>query len=461
MHLLFRLAPLVALACIACQDADPPPPRDVDVDAEVAPRPLPSLRTTEREPRAVCRTTEERDGVRAVITASTTIRRDSKLVLQQLISAGESTTEVEQTLTLDGKPLMTLRASSEGDRATVEIDYGEAFQGIRNAVSHVEGGTVTGSIDGREILPMPADADPRTAVFADGGRPPTIEIADDIAAAMDVVLADAKAAALHCEGAGVVYASPGHDSDPWKSAACTGCRAGCVGGAIACVAGTLAGCVSSGPFYGLCVGIGLAACALVEYGCFAACSATGAPCCPVGCGEEACCADGETCLDNKAGLCCSPGTLACAGEMCCDTDEVCLATGASAGTCCPAEQTCGNTCCGPLDTCVEDKGYCCPFQAEPCGDTCCEVGGTCLSDGQTCCPAGQDACGPTCCGPNQTCSDPSTGTCQNICPTGSNICEDGSCCPTGKVCSGVPGVCCDMGELYCDGACRPFSECIY
>jgi hypothetical protein len=243
------------------------------------------------------------------------------------------------------------------------------------------------------------------------------------------------------------------------SGACIGCWTGCIGGGIVCLAAAAGACTWAGPFYAVCFAIAAAACAIGEWVCMELCYAEGHPCCPVGCGEVACCEDGETCLNSTTGLCCSPGLTPCAGENCCESTEVCLGTGPLAGTCCEAENVCGTTCCGSLEVCAPG-GFCCGFNQKPCNGGCCKAGEECLG-GDTCCPAAQ-ACGNNCCDVDQKCTNPALGICEDICPEGQKVCLGaGNCCDLNEVCAEVVPLCCPAGMYYCFGACRHPSECVH
>lgn len=299
----------------------------------------------------------------------------------------------------------------------------------------------------------------------------------------------------------------GHDSDPEQTTACIGCWAGCTTGAVGCIAGVSGGCAASLVFYAVCEAIGVGACGLAYLGCVAGCNATGAPCCPVSCGSVACCLREESCLNSQIGLCCDVGKKTCLGQNCCEETQTCIDFGPNAGICCDPSDVCGNTCCDPTDSCIEAANLCCPEGQDPCDDKCCEEGLECLGNGVCCDP--QNSCGSTCCAELDTCNEatetccgfnqafcngeccgvaevcvsnttccPPARACGTVCcPMGTacdqdtlqcddcpnptdTACDVGGCCPAGKLCQSVEGICCDQGELYCDGACRPLGECI-
>ncbi len=299
----------------------------------------------------------------------------------------------------------------------------------------------------------------------------------------------------------------GHDSDPEATAGCIGCWAGCSVGAVGCIAGVSGGCAAALVFYAVCEAIGVGACGISYLVCVGACNATGAPCCPVSCGSVACCLTEESCLNSQIGLCCDVGKKTCLGQNCCEETQTCIDSGPNAGICCEPSDVCGNTCCESTDTCIEAASLCCPEGEDPCDDKCCAEGLECLGDGLCCDP--QNSCGTTCCDELDTCNE-STGTCCGFsqafcngeccdigdtcvsnttccpqarscgnvcCPMGTSCdqdtlqcdacpnatdtaCNVGGCCPAGMTCQDVEGVCCGQQELFCNGACRPFGECI-
>ncbi len=299
----------------------------------------------------------------------------------------------------------------------------------------------------------------------------------------------------------------GHDSDPEETSGCIGCWAGCSTGAVGCIAGVSVACAAATVFYAVCEVAAVAGCAAAYLGCVGGCNAVGAPCCPVSCGSVACCLTEESCLNAQIGLCCDPGKSPCVGENCCAATETCIDSGPNAGICCEPEQICGNTCCEATDTCIEDANLCCPEGEAPCDDKCCGEGEECLGDGvccgppniscgtaccdelancnestNTCCGFAQSPCGTGCCAVGETCIGssccPDARACGNICCPAGNFCQEdtltcdacpnatdtpcnvGGCCPAGMTCQDVEGICCMQGELFCNGACRPFGECI-
>ena len=320
---------------------------------------------------------------------------------------------------------------------------------------------------GRAIAPAPVGDLPDDLRFLDGEPGPEVRLKPGIERGLKQLWEEihvAGSADCHARIPGFLGTSgpplsfladpPGHDSTPVLSAECILCGAGCGVAAFACSLAVLEGCAALGPFYGVCVGVGLVGCAVAEYACFEACHATGAPCCPVSCGEVACCAKGETCMDSSRGLCCSPGFKPCAARSCCPEQDACIATGPNAGTCCPQSGVCGPSCCGSLGNCEDPvKGVCCSFGEVFCGGKCCEPGDACI--GGSCCPAAR-SCGNICCGPNAACLN---GQCET-CPPGDYPCPGGGCCHLGYHCTDTPNSCCTPDHMWCGGECKLPAACI-
>jgi hypothetical protein len=430
----------------------------------------------------------------------------------------EITTEIHA----DGQLVMSIVTRTGPAGVETQVDYGPLVPGLESADIDVQGGMVNGTINGRALIATSVDQAGMTSPgFQDGAPAPDTGAAADLETAVVELLNAAATSTDKCQSQSTDTlkalslqsltrrtADTGHDSSPESSAACIGCWAGCSTGAAVCIGGVSAGCAASLLFYAVCEAIGVASCAAAYLICVGGCNATGAPCCPVACGEVACCGSDETCLNAEIGLCCSPGKTPCVGEECCSSTQVCISTGPNAGTCCEPENLCGNTCCEPTDTCIEDASLCCPAGNAPCQNKCCPAGETCLGNGNCCrpdlacgsaccdeldaacipsqslccgfstvacnnqcCAVGEGCVNGTCCPQERICSgqccpegqgcDPVTKQCKPCPNPDEKYCQESdSCCPTDKVCSPVPGVCCNTGEIYCFGACREFSECI-
>ena len=427
----------------------------------------------------------------------------------------------ETVVLADGVLVMAIDTLGDATRQEVMVEYGPLITGIDYALAVVEDGMLSGMIDDRELVPMPVEeVDPNMPEFEDGNPAPVFGIPPDLEEALTALFEAAEVASQECEAqngidvAQVVRTSfqdLGHGSTPTTSSGCIGCRGACSAVAAGCVAGFAVGCAASFWFYAICKAAGCIGCAIAYGTCFGLCGVTGAPCCPVGCGDVACCEATETCLNFDIGLCCSPGKTTCVGQSCCSNTETCINAGPDAGTCCqrtPEDLLCGNACCNSGDICTADISLCCPSDQPPCDGICCDSGEQCLGE-TTCCALGNScgdaccdeldsgcieslslccsfvtpACGNKCCGIGETCLGgteccPSDRLCAGICcEEGSgcnaqNTCEacpnanekfcseSGTCCPTTKVCSPIADLCCDAGELYCFGMCQDPSGCV-
>jgi len=445
---------------------------------------------------------------------------------------------------VDGDVLMSVDVAGDPERYEISVDYGQVIPGLSTATALVEDGLLTGSIDGRELEPVAIDeASVDTARFEDGLDAPADDLDPDIRAAMPSLTEAAADAACEIEGSEVgsggaasqsvasrdirsssasdealrAKGDTGHDSNPTASAGCAACWGGCSGAAAGCIAGVSVACAATTVFYAICEAAAVAGCLGAYVGCVAGCNADGGPCCPVSCGNVACCEDGETCLNSQTGLCCSPGTSVCVGEECCATSEICIDSGPNAGTCCEPENRCGNACCGPADTClqavslccapsqtpcinkccdtegciengpnagtccepericgdtcctaelysgcIEALSLCCPFASPPCGTICCNLGEQCLP-GNNCCPDERVCAGGVCCAEGSGCNL-DTNTCVECPAPNMRYCQEaGTCCPNTQVCTPVANVCCPVDRpAYCGFPlmCRRAEECI-
>jgi len=429
--------------------------------------------------------------------------------------------KIETEVTADGQLIMSMVSSADSMGTQVQIEYGPLAPGAASANAVVKDGMVTGMVDGRAMTPMPLEGlVAANAGFEDGAPPPDLGVDTDLQQAVTTLFEAAESAGETCQAQNgntqkqvrrqLPTQDTGHDSDPEATAGCVACWASCSANAVGCITGASAGCGAlwiCPPCLAACEVAVIAGCAGITVGCYAACNANGAVCCPVACGDVACCEQGESCLNADIGLCCSEHKKTCLDQACCENTQTCIDFGPNAGTCCEPEDVCGNTCCDPtdscnaaenlccpadvelcddkccdpgeaciddgvccdpvnacgtaccdeLDSCIESLSLCCNFNEPPCNDKCCDSGESCI-DGTTCCPTNL-VCGSVCC-PQGTSCDSQTLTC-TACPNPTDTaCTVGGCCPAGKFCQDVEGICCDQGELYCNGACRPLNECI-
>ena len=373
--------------------------------------------------------------------------------LQPFGTAGQTNSQLD--FTLGGAPLLTVQTEGAGGVVTVTFTYGDAFSGIRRAQFTNDGSTITGEIDGRAIVPLPAGADPNSATFQDGGPPPDVQVDPNLQAAITAVWQQLDQSAGNCNAAasGVKGASGRHTSKsasrrnrsqagsrrhqagnihaedhPENDAECLALYIPCETGYVGCMFGT-AGCAAFLFGAGICVAVVVVACTYAAGVCRRVVR-LGPTCCPVTCGgnldtanpfgeDPGCCEEGETCFDphDSRSACCPPGESAC-GDACCPNGN-CMN-----GFCCrPPQFACGNECCGGFARCC--GGHCCT--GDCCGNSLCCAGGTC--NGGVCCNPGSFPCGAGCC---------------------SNVCCNGNCCAPGADC--INNQCiqiCTVNEFSC------------
>lgn len=397
-------------------------------------------------------------------------------------------------VTLDGAPFLTITTTGQGRTVRASFEYGVAFGGIRRAQLSDDGTTLSGEINGRAIVPLPASADPASVRFADGNPPPTVTLEPDLAGALTRLLKAVSESVDDCAGREQVSAR----ARPEASAACLALYIPCQTASTGCVAGVAGGCTAALFGYPVCVLAGLAACTYAGLQCRKSVRYS-QTCCPVRCGgsdvlnvfgeDPSCCERDETCIDPRANDrgCCAPGFTACAGVNCCAADETCQ----SNGQCCPSgSRLCGEVCC-PNGSC--QNGQCCDFPNVTCGTSCCPpfsscCGGRCcrgICTSGVCCVAPETYCNGRCCANNccngvccaggETCGGPN-GSCARTCATGEYACPvfpgNPPCCKIGRSVGGqqrcCPGVaatatakagCCDFGLKCCSvgngrNACR-------
>jgi hypothetical protein len=404
---------------------------------------------------------------------------------------------VRKIITFGGKALLEIEESSREGVTRLDINYGPDFHGVKHGVFRsTDGKVIRGEIDGRQLKPFRVGDDPKSAKFAEGVTPPGATVSPDVEEAIRTVFEKAKdvvAAGCKLQNVGstgerrftevdhrslprsywlasasalpavssdlgrdrvwyLAQGDSGHGSTPATSGACVACETGCVTAGIGCALGVAGGCAGTLFFYGVCVAIGEASCAIAEATCVGLCHVTGAPCCPVGCGDVACCEGQETCLDLKIGLCCSKGLSACSGKHCCKPTDTCIN---ATGFCCPQGQLiCNNVCCKTGEVCNQGI-VCCPPAQQVCGGVCCQQGEVCVNNNKKCCPEGL-ACGKVCCDQLSRCADPNKSLCCSFTSEacGSVCCKPGETCLNGKCCSKPCGsVCCASGQVCKDGKC--------
>jgi hypothetical protein len=354
-------------------------------------------------------------------TSTTTIRQNSTLLL-----------ETQSTVHPDG-PI------------EVRVTYGKVYQGIAEALLTVNGGMISGTVDGRALVPFPATETPDTLQFQDGQPAPETTVNQKLHEAMTKFLGQAKVDGGKCVA---TTDRKGRDARPRShdDVGCLFCKGKCAAADFACgkaILGTCAGFATSIPIFGgvisgVCIAIETANCIDRHTDCMDDCRSS-KDCCPVQCGtlgDLSCCHANEQCLTFGTGMgqCCAPGETACHEQNCCKPGETCM----PGGTCCP-RVPCGSQCCGAFDSCcggqcctgICNGSVCCTGNESPCGSDCCN--GTCCNN--TCCPSGRICCNGACCASGQSCVN---GTCATVCRPDQEYCaEIGVCCDAR--CCGNPG----------------------
>lgn len=377
--------------------------------------------------------------------------------LQPFGAQGQTSSKLD--FTLGGAPVLTVETSGDDGVAITTLTYGGAFSGIRRAQITNDGTTISGTIDGRAIVPMPASANPNSATFQDGGPPPNVQVDPKLQAAIQGLWQEVGESAASCKAASGGqaasqragqassrrnaksasqrtkngHAENGHiEAHPEQDADCLALYIPCQTGYVGCLAGA-AGCAALLFGAPICVAAVVVTCTYAAGVCRRGIR-LGPTCCPVRCGgnldaanpfgeDPGCCEKNETCLDpnSSTSACCPPGTSSCGG--------VCCSNGRCAnGSCCEFPNfMCGGTCVGPFTPCCGGavcNGTCI-------GNTCCTGGFNC---GGFCCQNGRSCCGGVCCGVGQVCNaqNQCTTQCPVMCPIGGNQ----TCCSAGDCCSG-------------------------
>lgn len=357
--------------------------------------------------------------------------------------------------------LMDVQTTSapNGGPVTVRVTYNKLYQGTSEAQFTVQGGMVSGSVDGRAIVPFAATAAPETLLFQDGQAPPDGQVDQKLLNSVNSLLDAVLASPPTCGIDGRQDAKKAR-TRAGNSVDCLACKAACRSTDAVCAFAAKGGCKHflSVPFIGgglfaTCLAVALLACSEDSDYCVKVCRSS-ETCCPVSCGsfnddDAECCEANETCLTWGPGfaVCCPPGDVPCHGKNCCKPGTTCMAD----GSCCPSQAACGNgTCCIGFSRCCGNQccggvcngNVCCNLGTTPCGSGCCD--GNCC--GGSCCPSGRVCCGNTCCASGAACQG---GTCVQVCPGGQMPCPGIPCCASGLNC-----VQCPNGSWKCtNGAC--------
>jgi hypothetical protein len=325
----------------------------------------------------------------------------------------------------------------------VRVAYGKLYSGIAEGLFTVNGGMVSGTIDGRALVPFPATETPDTFQFQDGQPAPETTVNGKLHEAMTKFLRQASVERAKCvvtSGRKERAGRPRSHDD----GACTLCKGACVVTRAGCGHAILATCgkfgsipIFGGVAAGVCIAIETKACIDDLRECLDDCRSN-EDCCPVQCGtlgDLSCCHADEQCLTFGTGLgqCCAPGETACHEQNCCKPGETCM----PGGTCCPTVP-CGGSCCNAFDSCCGGQccsgtcngNVCCTGGATPCGSGCCN--GACCNG--TCCGAGQVCCNGACCLSGYDCQN---NTCVQVCSPGQIPCF-GQCCAPSQTCQLCP-----------------------
>lgn len=400
-----------------------------------------------KKPQPACKVSKSATATTTTLNVS---HKDLSLTTTERLpqNAGEALTSATIVRHKRALLLETRLSIGDGGRIEVVLVYGSAFTGIKRAELSTNGTTVTGTVDGRAIVPFSASAEPAPFQFQDGQPAPNMSLSDDLTQQLAQLYARAEAQAEQCAESTAERRS-GVGVERHDSLRCLGCHATCAGAFLYCgskikgaCAAAAAACLIGAPAcFAACAVLGGAACVAAALTCSHLCAESGL-CCAVPCGSTestvTCCEEGETCL--RPGACCRAGQTPCHGQNCCPSADRCLPGGAC---CLHPNFPCGQNCCGPFSgiccngvccngECVNNT--CCLPPSQRCGNTCCAT--TCCNN--VCCPAGQ-ACHPT------------TRQCAVLCAANEEYCPAlGRCCGVGRTC-------CQKGnDWFCDlRACAP------
>jgi hypothetical protein len=357
-----------------------------------------------------------------------------------------STTVIRQKRAL----VLQMNASVQpGGLGTVEILYGKAYKGIARANLTSDGQTVSGTIDGRAIVPFAASAQPTSIQFQDGQPAPTMSLSPKLYRLLTQLYTKAEAQAGACSGV---------SAELHTSRLCLTCVGGCGGGATLCLFGAKKACAAASVLcvfgapacFAGCMAVGLVTCGLSAEVCVDICARN--PCCAVPChhtnGDPFCCEGGQTCL--RPGVCCGAGQTPCGGRNCCPSPDRCVA----GGECCLHPNfPCGQNCCGPFSG-ICCNGVCCNGVCLPNGSCCASPSRRC-GNGPECCTSDRACCGDACCAAGLICVN-NQCIVPDPCP-GANLCA-GQCCPQGRAC--CSGVCCAAEKVCCGTPSRCVDICV-
>lgn len=333
-----------------------------------------------------------------------------------------------------------------GISTRIQTRYGSAFQGFAESDLTTDGVTVSGTIDGRAIVPFAVNAAPDTVEFQDGQPAPEATIRNGLVPQLTKLFAQGEKAATACGRSRAARSGDVAAEDAF-SPKCLLCKGGCSSTVASCLQGASGLCTAAlgVPFLGLalyaaCCAAKFPICTKVGLECLDGCRES-RTCCPVECGNQpdwTCCEEGQICLvagDIGTFRCCRAGLTPCHGQNCCPSPQRCMPNGAC---CIHPDFPCGQNCCGPFtDNCCNGvccfgeclNGQCCARPSQRCGNSCCA--NACCNN--VCCAAGE-ACHPT------------TGQCAVLCPPNQDFCPTGG---NGTCCSEIQDCCLRNGQWGC------------
>jgi hypothetical protein len=316
------------------------------------------------------------------------------------------------------RTLLREEATGSPGGFTLTVDFGSGVRGARHIeLASVDGRTVTGTVDGRALVPFTAGGN-TAPDFADGGKVPKLK--------MKPLLRRVLRKLALCAG----QESPTTPAALALISSCDTCNAGCALAFAGCGFATL---LSAAAGVGIpTLALNIANCEDALFKCASAC-ARGTACCPVPCAGghgialgstvcEATCSEGAVCCggsNNPDGQCCGEGGSHCCGSSCLNAGDRCLNpnTGAFCYGAFP-----GDVC---SDTSLSGAAFCCDSSKPVCRDAvqhvCCasNAGELCDIDGGTgCCPSDLPYCSSGtaagCCA-EPVCCDPPSSKCGNTC----------------------------------------------
>lgn len=392
----------------------------------------------------------------------------------------------------------TAGLGSQSAAANLKLIYGAASGSAHDAALTIQNGVANGTVDGREIVPVPVAAGTKSFRFIDGRPAPVIKVDPNLSNAISTLVNDAAPRIKSCQKAGspgadghgtfnpnerrmsdhhfvdrhkgVLFAAQGSGSDD----PCLDCTNNCDELALACEGLSGIAC-----FLGPECLLGAAGCIAGQVACHASCDNPGQACCNTQCPDGACCNTGTTtgsvvcCGDIP---CCYTAYSVCTNNVCCPSGQPVGCPGSSVPCWPQGFQCCGNTACPAGQHCSDSQqSLCCPVGQDVCGSGCCPTGQ--CRPGNVCCPPDEPICNGVCCSGgkcdgNGNCCGPPSHICGNLCCPPFNVCcgttccggandvclsdartgQPIQCCPASQAC-GVGGenpVCCPAGQMCID-----------